>query len=281
MSSAPEPHSTVVVHDIETGAEEIVYTSDALIEAPNWSPCGRFLVLNGDGRLFRLTLGETDLTPIDTGPRIQCNNDHGISPDGAMLAISDRSETGESCIYTLPITGGTPTRITDKTPSYWHGWSPDGQTLTYTARRDGVFQIFTIPVGGGAETRLTHGHGHRDGPDYTPDGNWIWFNSDHHGGPPELWRIHPDGSGLERMTEDERVNWFPHPSPDGKHVQYLAYGSHVTGHPGGEDVELRLMPDGGGAWRTLAAFHGGQGSINVPNWAPDGRRFAYVRYARR
>ncbi|MDF0601738.1 hypothetical protein P1J78_13415 [Psychromarinibacter sp. C21-152] len=272
--------STVVLHDIEIGAERVAYATDALIEAPNWSPCGRFLILNGDGRIWRLELGDDRLSAIDTGRCLQCNNDHGLSPDGTRLAISDTTETGESCIYTLPVGGGTPVRVTETTPSYWHGWSPDGATLTYTARRDDVFHIFTIPADGGDERRLTDGPGHRDGPDYTPDGQWIWFNSDHHGGLPELWRMRPDGTGLERMTEDGFVNWFPHPAPDGRHVLYLAYGAHVTGHPRGEEVALRLMPAGGGAPRTLAAIHGGQGTINVPCWAPDGKRFAYVRYRR-
>ena len=274
-------HSTLVLHDIDSGAETVAYRTDDLIEAPNWSPCGGFLIVNGGGRIFRLDLdGPARLRPIDTGDCTHCNNDHGISPDGTTLVISESPARGTSCIYTLPIGGGTPRRVTDHTPSYWHGWSPDGARLAYTARRDGVFQICTIPAGGGAEAQLTHGPGHRDGPDYTPDGAWIWFNSDHHGGRPELWRMHPDGSGLQRMTEDERVNWFPHPSPDGRHVLYLAYPGHVTDHPRGADVELRVMPPEGGAWRTVAAFHGGQGSINVPCWAPDGRRFAYMRYAK-
>jgi len=275
------PQSTLVLHDVDTGVEEIAFESPDLIEAPNWSPCGQFLIVNGNGRIFRLDLNErSNLHPIDTGPHIKCNNDHGISPDGQRLVISDKVETGESCIYTLPIAGGTPKRITKATPSYWHGWSPDGHTLAYTARRDGLYQICTCPVAGGPETRLTFGPGHRDGPDYTADGAWIWFNSDHHGQTPDLWRMRPDGSDLEQMTDDTRVNWFPHPSPDGRHVLYLAYGEHMKFHPRGEDVELRLMPQDGGPARTVAAFHGGQGSINVPNWSPDGKRFAYMRYAR-
>ncbi|WP_425049650.1 TolB family protein [Psychromarinibacter sp. S121] len=276
-----EPHSTVVLHDVATGREDVAFQTDQLIEAPNWSPCGTFLIVNGDGQLFRLNLdGSRELQRIDTGDLRRLNNDHGISPDGTMLVVSESPGRGTSVIYRLPVEGGTPERVTDLAPSYFHGWSPDGMTLTYTARRDGVFQIATCPLAGGAETVLTEGPGHRDGPDYTPDGAWIWFNSDHHGGLPELWRMRTDGSALERMTDDGRVNWFPHPSPDGKLVLFLAYPPHVEGHPRGEDVELKLMPAGGGAPWTVAAFHGGQGSINVPCWAPDATRFAYVRYAK-
>lgn len=275
--------STLVIHDLASGKEEVVYETEALIEAPNWSPCGTYLLVNGDGQLYRFDLdGESDtLRLIPTGDQENLNNDHGISPDGQTYAISNNPGRGLSEILTLPADGSAePVNLGLEIPAYWHGWSPDGARIAYTARREGIFQICTCPVQGGAEVQLTHGPGHRDGPDYTPDGDWIWFNSDHHGKLPDLWRIHPDGTGLEQMTDDGMVNWFPHPSPDGAHVLYLAYGPHVTGHPRGEDVELRLMPQSGGAYRTLAAFHGGQGSINVPNWAPDSRRFAYMRYVR-
>ena len=195
------------------------------------------------------------------------------------LPSATRARHGQSCIYTLPVGGGVPRQVTGERPSYWHGWSPSGETLAYCGERDGVFDIYTIPAEGGAETRLTDGRGASDGPDYTPDGAWIWFNSSR-SGHMQLWRIRPDGSGLERMTDDANVNWFPHPSPDGGAVLFLAYAPGVEGHPRDHEVELRLMDAGGGPARTLFPLFGGQGSINVPCWAPDGRRFAFVRYDR-
>ena len=269
--------SSLEIFDLDAGRAEVVLTTDELIEAPNWSPDGAFLVVNGGGRLFRVDLAAPALDPIDTGFATACNNDHGLSPDGTRLAISHRTD-GESCIYTLPTGGGTPERVTALTPSYWHGWSPDGRELAYCAKRDGTFGIHVIGVDGTGERRLTDAEGHSDGPDYTPDGAWIWFNSSR-GGSMQLWRVRPDGSGLERMTGDERVNWFPHPSPDGRHVLYLAYEGGTEGHPRDRDVELRLMDLATGEVRTLLALFGGQGSINVPCWAPDGRRFAFMRYA--
>jgi Tol biopolymer transport system component len=113
------------------------------------------------------------------------------------------------------VEGGTPRRITRHVPSYWHGWSPDGATLAYVGKRSAGFDIYTCPVEGGTETCLTAGFEHCDGPDYTPDGQWIWFNGQKDGRM-QLWRMRPDGSALEQMTDDERVNWFPHPSPDGE-----------------------------------------------------------------
>ena len=271
--------SELAIFDISTGTVTSVLQTDRLIEAPNWTPGGAALIVNGDGRLFRVVLGGTpSLDVIDTGFAVTNNNDHGISPDGQSLVISDHSAYGTSCIYTLPLSGGTPRQVTENMPSYWHGWSPDGATLAFCSQRGGMFGIYTIAVAGGPETCLTGGLGHNDGPDYTPDGKWIWFNSTR-GGTMQLWRMAPDGSALQQMTNDDHVNWFPHPSPDGKHVLYLAYKNGTEGHPRDRDVELRLMPAEGGRPRLLLPLFGGQGTINVPNWAPDSRRFAFVRYA--
>lgn len=273
--------SEIVLHDVTSGAETVVHRSERHIEAPNWSPDGRWLLVNGGGALYRIDLAEPDrLHQVPTGGLARLNNDHGISPDGQTIVVSESPGRGTSLIYVLPTGGGTPRQVTPLAPSWWHGWSPDGQTLTYTAKRDGHFNIFTIPVTGGAETQLTFGPGHKDGPDYTPDGLWIWYNSDHHGLGADLWRVPAAGGTPEQMTDDARVNWFPHPSPDGRQVVYLSYPEGTEGHPADLPVELRLMPADGGAPRTLAAFNGGQGTINVPSWAPDSRRFAYCRYPR-
>jgi Tol biopolymer transport system component len=181
-------------------------------------------------------------------------------------------------IYVLPATGGEPRLVTPLGPSYWHGWSPDGRTLTYCAQRNGEFDIYTIPVEGGAETRLTTAAGLDDGPDYSPDGKFIYFNSER-SGVMRIWRMAPDGTGQEQVTFDEAyADWFPHPSPDGKWVVFLSYDRAVKGHPPNHDVVLRLMPAGGGAPKVIAKLFGGQGTINVPSWSPDSTRFAFVSY---
>ena len=255
----------------------MVFQTEQLIEAPNFSPDGQSLIVNGDGLLYRLPLSGGEPVPIDTGFARQCNNDHGISPDGSLLVISDKTEFGASTIYALPVGGGVPRQVTENRPSYWHGWSPDGTTLAYCGIRDQVFDIYTIPLAGGDETRLTWGEGRNDGPDYSPDGKWIYFNSSR-SGRMQIWRIRPDGSDVARITDSIYGDWFPHPSPDGKHLLVLSYDGDVFDHPRDLDVRLRLMDPHGGNVRTLFSLFGGQGTINVPNWSPDGREFAFVRY---
>ena len=250
---------------------------DRLIEAPNWDPDGASLLVNGSGRLFRVPLDAPALVPVETGHADRCNNDHGISPDGKQIVISHHTGEGSS-IYILPAGGGNPVRVTPKSPSYWHGWSPDGAQLAYVAKRgEGPFDVYTCPVEGGEETRLTFGEGHSDGPDYNPDGAWIYYNCDRTGHA-QIWRVRPDGTEHAQLFADECVNWFPHPSPDGRTLLYLAYPPGTEGHPAHKKVALCLADMDGGNRRRILEFTGGQGTINVPCWAPDGRAFAYVRY---
>lgn len=268
----------VCVHDLTSGKTVVVLAHDGPIEAPNWHPKGT-LIVNGGGRLFRVPLNAPGLQPIDTGRAIGLNNDHGLSPDGRKLALSDKTETGRSCIYLMPWDGGALTRVTAHVPSWWHGWSPDGARLVYAAVRlaGGPVGIWSCATDGSDERAVATDFDHADGPDYSADGRWIWFNGERDGRV-HLWRVRPDGTGQQRMTDDTLVNWFPHPSPDGVHVVYLAYPPGTKGHPGGLDVSLRIMGQNGGPSREILTLHGGQGTINVPSWSPDSRRFAFVRY---
>lgn len=279
----PEPAVEPVLHcSLETIAiasrdRRVVLSLTNHLEAPNWSPDGRHFVYNSGGRLFRLPVGGGEAQPIETGFANRCNNDHGFSPDGRRLAISDQSQSGKSLIYILPAGGGLPRQVTSVGPSYWHGWSPDGETLAYCAEREGEFDVYTIPAAGGEERRLTTAKGLDDGPDYTPDGRWIYFNSDRTG-LMQIWRMRPDGTGQEQVTHDDFNNWFPHPSPDGKWIVFLSYEKSVVGHPANQKVWLRLMPLKGGPVQELARLFGGQGTINVPSWSPDSRELAFVSY---
>jgi hypothetical protein len=278
-SNQPALYSTLETVPIASGDRRAVYVTPGRIEAPNWTPDGKWLVFNRNGRIERLPVAGGQSETIDTGFATRCNNDHGISPDGSLLAISDQSQEGhKSTIYVVPLAGGTPRRVTQRSPSYWHGWSPDGKTLAFCGERNGEFDVYTIPAAGGEETRLTTAAGLDDGPEYTPDGKYIYFNSVRTG-TMQIWRMRPDGSGQEQVTSDDFNNWFPHISPDGKRMVFLSYNKDVTGHPENKDVMLRVMSlDGEKKVTVLATLFGGQGTINVPSWSPDSQWLAFVSY---
>ncbi|MCO5730003.1 hypothetical protein [Rhizobium sp. SSA_523] len=270
--------SSIEIYDLNSRSSRVVLQSDDLFEAPNFSPDGRWLMLNCEGRMYRLpVVAGKGAERIDTGFAIQCNNDHGISPDGRFIAISDKSEFGQSAIYTLPVGGGIPTLVTRNLPSYWHGWSPDGRRFAYCGIRSDLFDIYTIGIDGTDEQRLTKGEGRNDGPDYSADGRWIYFNSSRTGRM-QIFRVPALGGAAERITDSPYADWFPHPSPDGRKIVFLSYDGEVHDHPRDLDVRIRLMDSDGGNVETLLELFGGQGTMNSPNWAPDGSAFAYVRY---
>jgi len=272
--------SNLEVMEVATGSRKILYQAPDSLQAPNWTRDGRALIYNSSGRLYRFDLAKKTPVAINTGFANNNNNDHVLSFDGRVLAISHHSkeDANASIVYTLPVKGGIPRRITAKGPSYLHGWSPDGKYLVYTGGRDGEFDIYKISSNGGKETQLTSAKALDDGPEYTPDGKRIYFNSTR-SGMMQIWRMNPDGSDQEQITDDEYNNWFPHISPDGKWIVLLSFlKSEVApaDHPFYKHVYIRLMPAAGGNPKVIAYVYGGQGTINVPSWSPDSKRIAFV-----
>ena len=270
--------SNLELLDVTTGHRRVVYHTPRSIQAPNWTPDGQALIFNAEGLLYRFDLARQAPEVIPTDFANQNNNDHVLSFDGTKLGISHHdADAGHSLVYTVPVAGGVPVRVTAAGPSYLHGWSPDGQWLTYTGGRDGNYDIYKIPATGGDEIRLTSAEGLDDGSEYAPDGRHIYFNSARTGRM-QLWRMNPDGSAQEQLTDDGFNDWFPHVSPDGKWIVFLSYLPDVAAgdHPWYRPVSLRLMPTDGGAPRVIAYVYGGQGTINVPSWSPDSKHVAFV-----
>lgn len=277
------PISYLNVLNVESGNQECLWSEPVLFEAPNWSRDGRELIVNQNGRLKRFNIADRSMSLIDTDFATRNNNDHGISPDGRQLVISHHSDDHDkaSIIYTLPYAGGRPKQITAKGPSYWHGWSPDGNTLAYVAGRPEhlSFKIYSIDVNGGEEKQLTDGPGLDDGPEYSPDGLTIYFNS-YRSGRMQIWRMNADGTNPQQLIHSQHSDWFAHPSPDGTKLVFIRYlKDQVEAHPFGQDVQLILFDLQNNSEKALTdVFYGGQGSLNVPCWSPDSTHLAYVSY---
>jgi hypothetical protein len=277
-ASASTLYSILEIITVASTDRRAIYVAPERFEAPNWMPDGKNLLFNRNGRIEKIAV--TGGTPqiIDTGFASRCNNDHGTSPDGTQLVISDNSqEEHRSLVYIVPIGGGAPRRVTQKSPSYWHGWSPDGKTLAFVGERNGDFDIYAIPAAGGEEKQLTTAKGLDDGPEYSPEGKYIYFNSERTGHM-QIWRMRADGSEQEQVTFGEENDWFPHLSPDGQQMVFLTYDASVKGHPENKDVMLRMMTLKDKKITVLTKLFGGQGTMNVPSWSPDGRQFAFVSY---
>jgi endo-1,4-beta-D-glucanase Y len=266
--------SNVELVDVETGVRRIVYRVEDSIQAPNWTPDGKRLLMNRNGRMYSFDLAARTISDLDTGSMTRNNNDHALSFDGTMLGLSGGQP---SVVYTVPVGGGTPRQVTPVGPSYLHGWSPDGRFLAFTGQRNGDFDIYLVPSGGGPEQRLTTTAGLDDGPEFTKDGQWIYFNSARTGRM-QVWRMKPDGSQQEQLTFDDFNNWFPHVSPDGRSIVFITYGPEIPAadHPWYKRVYIRKIPRDGGKPTVVAYVYGGQGSMNVNSWAPDSRFIAFV-----
>jgi Tol biopolymer transport system component len=267
--------------DVNTGIRSVLKEFEHVIEAPNWTRDGKYLVYNSRGSMYTFELATGEIKKMETGFAVDCNNDHMLSPDNTQMAVSHFTyEDATSRIYILPFAGGSPVLVTEKGPSYLHGWSPDGKNLAYCAERGGQYDIYTIPVHEGNETQLTNLPGLDDGPEYSPSGEHIWFNSTRTG-LMQIWRMGTDGANPVHMVNEDANCWFPHVSPDGKRVAYIAYHKDEVApgdHPANKHVELRLIPSSGGISKTIVKLFGGQGTMNVNSWSPDNHTLAFVSY---
>ncbi|HUB18792.1 MAG TPA: hypothetical protein VL990_09170 [Acidobacteriaceae bacterium] len=264
--------------DADFHRDVVVWSAQQHFEAPNWSRDGKTLIFDQDGRIMTVPADGGTPQPIDTGEATRCSGSHGLSPDGQLLAMTCATAAQpEFRVYIVPVTGGASRLLTRHPNSWFHSWSPDGRTILFTRPDHGSLNIFAIPAQGGDEHALTSGTGISDDPDFSPDGRFIYFNSDR-SGTMQIWRMRPDGSSPEQMTDDDWVNWTPHPSPDGQSIVFIGYRKGTIGHPANQPIALRVMTLSDRKIHVLFRLTGGAGTMNVPNWSPDGKHLAFVSY---
>lgn len=287
----PDQSCQVRVFDTTTGDDSLLFeTSSILLEAPNRSLRGDALILNGAGTLWRVPLAKPELLPITIDGVPPLNNDHVLDPDGIHIFLSAYDDWQ---LYRAPLEGGKAVKITGKENPmgllhFLHGVSPDGQQLSFVGIRidehADVFKlisahIYTLGADGTDYRQITKGDAPADGPEYSPDGEWLYFNTEVFTGHAQIARMRTDGSEVTRLSFAPTVDWFPHLSPDGHKAVYLAFPPDTSGHPADKPVELMLVRDN--QWDKpvrAASLFGGQGTINVNSWSPDSRRFAYIAF---
>jgi TolB protein len=282
----PVLYSTLESVIVSSTDRRVRYTAPIRFEDPNWTPDGKALIFNQEGTLQRFTLDD-GIHPIDStlprsqssaeipiNPASKLNGDHGISPDGTQIAIGSQDLDGTARVYVVPIDGGTPRRVTPDGPAYFHGWSPDSKTITFTKLRGESFGAYSVPIAGGPETLIG---ANSDSAEFSPDGKWISFQSDSTGHM-QIWRMHPDGSAKEQLLVSETSDWFPHISPDGTLIAFLSYAPGTQDHPADQDVEIRVLSLADKKVRTVAKLLGGRGTMNVPSWSPDSKMLAFTSY---
>lgn len=286
---APVPMKDVLgsrleILDLADGSRHVIREAAGRFEAPNWMPDGKKLLFNEGGSLYTIPVEGGTPEKVNTGNIARNNNDHAISFDGKQLAISSHRDGlpgGGSTVYTLPLAGGEPKLVTAGTPSYLHGWNPDGKELAIVAQRNGekIYQLYKVSLKDNKETQLTFNKtGHVDGPEYSPDGKYIYYNANA-SGTMQIWRMKPDGSAKEQLTFDEYHNWFPHISPDGNWMVFISFPPDINpdDHPSYKEVMLRIMRlTAPGAPKVVAYLYGGQGTLNAPSWSPDSKHLAFV-----
>lgn len=275
--------SSLYIYDI-IGKESILLAKEnRYFEAPNWARNGTYLLINSNGKIEKYSLNGEYLETIKTGSLQKCNNDHGISFDGRTLYFSsgkNEIKKHNSFIYKTSLKGGPTEILTTESPSYWHGVSPDNKFIVYCAEREGNYDIYKMSSNGGKEIRLSNAKGLDDGPEYSPDGKYIYFNS-YRTGKMQIWRMLNDGSNKEQMTFDNYSNWFAHIAPHNESAVLISYiKDQGQRHPFGKSVKLRLLNIETKKVSDLtSSFFGGQGTINVHSWNPEGTKFAYVSYS--
>ncbi|MEP7278778.1 MAG: hypothetical protein ABI813_09065 [Bacteroidota bacterium] len=196
---------------VADGLRKVIYESKTRFEAPNWMPDGKRLLFNQGGSLYTISVEGGSPEKLNTGDANKLNNDHGISFDKKKIAISHQRPGlpgNGSTVYVLPLEGGTPKLVTEKTPSYFHGWTANSKEVLYVAQRDSlpVYNIYKSAIDNPVEIQLTFNtSGHVDGPESSPNGKYIYFNGNQTG-TMQVYRMKPDGTAPEQLTFDQYNN---------------------------------------------------------------------------
>jgi Tol biopolymer transport system component len=194
-----------------------------------------------------------------------------FSPDGKKIAFeSDR--LGYSDIWYCDNDGSDCTQLTSL-----HGtagtarWSPDGHYIAFEFHPQEYYEVYVVEVPGGRPRLVSTFPGADNGaPDWSRDGQWIYFYSDHEGGPVQLWKVPFKGGPPVRVTRNGGV--YAMESDDGRFLYYAKYeqpGIWKMPLNGGEETRVLDQPPGY-AWHSWGLARNGIYFLNLSD-TPNGR----------
>jgi Tol biopolymer transport system component/imidazolonepropionase-like amidohydrolase len=214
--------------------------------------------------------------------------DLDVSPDGQTIAFSMIGD-----LYTLPIAGGTATRISngpawDIQPRF----SPDGKQIAFTSDRAGGNNLWRMNRDGSGATQVTkESFRLLNNGVWTPDGQYLigrkHFTGERSLGAGELWMYPVNGSAsaglqLTRKKNDQMDLGEPAVSPDGRYVYYsqdvsdgdtFQYNKNVYG----VIYAIKRLDRQTGETTTVVGTPGG--AIR-PQPSPDGKSLAFIKRIR-
>ncbi len=206
--------------NVSNGHRAQMYSSRVPFEAPNWLPDGSALIYNASGndagdawplvevrsRDAHAERSSTPASPSATTTIMCCRSTARSSPSATRAPATASRPSSR-----MPTRGGVPKRITPLSPSYMHGWTPDAKWLVYTGGRRAKATDRTSTTstrsrsdGSGKEINLTNNPGLDDGPEVSPDGKWIYFNSVR-SGQMQIWRMRADCAKNEKELRRRRT----------------------------------------------------------------------------
>lgn len=242
-----------LIHPDGTDDHQIAEDFAGDLKYANWSPDGTRLVMTsrntgGTEPLFEYNLETGTLRQLFSCADPCVGDDEPVySPDGEKVAFVRAlapfvNDVPSDCgIWLGDIETGEVTQITSNTDppcsrEYFPRWSPDGTQLTYTHTfyengQTSATAVYVVNADGSSEQRLTDPEMFAGDPDWSPDGDWIVFSTyplfefNHVPAISNLYRMHPDGSGMEQLThyetEDLRATQ-PLYTPNGEWIIFTA-----------------------------------------------------------
>ncbi len=208
-----------------------------------------------------------------------------VSPDGRLIAFDMLGD-----IYTMPISGGTPTRIAEGLAYEMQPrFSPDGRRISFTSDRGGGDNIWVMNVDGSDKRQLTKEDFRLlNQSSWSPDGQFIaakkHFTTQRSAGTGEVWLFHISGGAgvpLVKKPSEAHQKELGEPifAPDGKHIYFTRNTTPGPIFEYAQDSNNQLFAIERYDLETgeTEQIVGGEGGAVRPTPSPDGKKLAYVR----